>query len=85
MAQEESQVRKTFWQWVSQQDAGDGPRGDFMRDTQDCLSQGLDPDMEMTSSVSRAKEEHDLLWREYAEEIGIPEDVITQYLLADVE
>ena len=76
-------VRKDFWLWVKEQDAGDDPRGDFIRDTQSALSGGIDPDSLMADGVSRARQEHDSLWRRYATERRIPEETIVLFLLED--
>ena len=78
-------AREKFWVWVGNRKAGDNPRGDFIRDTREILSADTDPDHRLGHAVSRAQKEHDLLWRRYASENGMPENLVLLHLCVDVE
>ena len=77
-------IREGFWAWVGRRRAGDNPRGDFIRDTQDALSRGLNPDALLNHIVNeRAEQEDDLLWRRYASENNLSSEVASKYLRSD--
>ena len=72
-------IRESFWAWVGDRRAGDDPRGDFIRDTKEALSSGLDPDTLLDRANERAEEEHDLLWHRYAKENNLSPEVVGMY------
>ena len=78
-------VRSDFWSWVGGRNAGDNPRGDFIRDTKSLLDAGINPDTRLDRAVERAEEEHDLLWRRYAKENNLAQAVLERYLLIHQE
>ena len=70
-------IREGFWAWVGGRRAGDNPRGDFIRDTQEALARGLDPDTLLNQVANeRAEKEHDLLWCRYARENNLSPEVV---------
>ena len=78
-------ARERFWVWVESRKAGGNARGDFIRDTRDLLSMDIDPDTRLHGGVSRAQEEHDILWRRHAKEHDLPENLVAMYLCVDAD
>ena len=78
-------AREGFWVWVGDRKAGDNARGDFIRDTRDFLSTDADPDIRLYDAVRGAQQEHDVLWRRYAREQGLPEETVTTFLQVELE
>ena len=51
----------SFWEWVASRNAGDNPRGDFIRDTRTLLTAGGDPNARIASACAEAREEYEKL------------------------
>ena len=53
----------SFWEWVASRNAGDNPRGDFIRDTRTSLAAGSDPNVWIASATAcaEAREEFEKL------------------------
>ena len=51
----------SFWEWVASRNAGDNPRGDFIRDTRTLLAAGSDLNVRIVSACAEAREEYEKL------------------------
>ena len=64
-----------FWNWVCNRQAGDDPRGDFVRDTRNQLQLGKSPGQRLSSASTEAAQEYIRLRTRWAAELGIhPQD-----------
>ena len=68
-------ARERFWAWVCNRKDGENPRGDFIRDTRDILSTDVDPESRLSQACIEAQREHDLLWRKYLRDHGLPKNL----------
>ena len=68
----ETNLPAAFWNWVCNRQAGDNPRGDFIRDTRDLLRVGRDsPDEVLESACAKAIEKYLTLRTRWAAEVGV--------------
>ena len=70
---------KAFWDWVTSLDATDDPRGDFIQDSIDLVNTGKTPEelslrIGSSQACNEAKEEYNLIIKEYVNELLKLED-----------